>query len=168
MVMKTIILSLLLILSATSLQSQEIDIQAGIRSGYSNGLSCRVLTGTGQWTEAMLLGRDRGVQLYLFFGKSAELPRFGAHGFGFSTAWGIHVGSAGRNYRPYRAYSNERGLLPVAGVDFLASLDFRLKKFPLIISADYKPFAEIIPDRFFRVNLWDFGISLRYQFTTKI
>jgi hypothetical protein len=166
--MKTTLIFLIAVLTAGFGFSQQLDLQAGIRSGVSNGLTCRVLTGPGTYTEGMLLSRNRGAQLYVLRGQTIPLSKVPVEGFSYSSAWGGHVGFSGFNPRR-EEYSYRRNIfMPVLGIDYYLALNFTMLKFPLTLSVDYKPFVEIVPDRIFRMNLWDFGFTVRYQFTTKI
>lgn len=149
-------------------ESQNTEIQAGIRSGTSNGLSCRVLTGFDTFTEAMLLSRHGGTQLYLLMGHNKPLDLFGFHQLTFSTAWGGHLGYTGNESYYHPVIIDRSTPRPVLGADFYAGINYQISRFPLMISADYKPFAELVPGKIMRINLWDFALTLRYTFTINI
>lgn len=166
--MRTTLIFLVAVLTASIGFSQQLDLQAGIRTGVSNGLTCRILTGPVSYTEGMLLSRNRGVQLYVLRGETVSVSKIPIEGFSYSSAWGGHVGFTGstswRNENQFRSNI----FMPVIGIDYYMALNFTLRNFPITFSVDYKPFVEIVPDRILRMNLWDFGFTVRYQFTTKI
>jgi len=169
--MKKSLLTIFLLITASAAFSQGYELQAGLRSGVSSGLTLRVLTGADSWSEAMLLNRNHGVQLYVLKGKtlpfSTLCSRSIASSLTLDVAWGGHIGSTGS----IRDYWDEDWVryrrVPVIGADLLLSAAYTLKWLPLSISLDYKPFAELVPDRIMRINLWDFGCTIRYQFTSK-
>lgn len=146
--------------------SQEYDLEAGLRSGVSSGISLRINTGIDQWFEGMLLNRDRGVQLYVLKGKTIPLDHTPFIPLSLQTAFGAHAGSTRSIYYPGESFARYR-LLPVVGADFYMALSYQFTRFPCSLAVDFKPFAELAPDRFVSVNLWDFGFTFRYQFTTK-
>ncbi|MPM70021.1 hypothetical protein SDC9_116972 [bioreactor metagenome] len=159
---------IILVLSACPLFgfSQEYDLEAGVRSGLGSGITFRVHTGMDNWLEGMLLNRDNGVQLYVLKGKTVPLAHTPVIPLSLQTAFGAHAGSTRSLYYPGESMGYFR-LLPVVGADFYMALSYQFNRFPCSLSVDYKPFAELVPDRFIHVNLWDFGFTLRYQFTTK-
>ncbi len=141
-------------------------MEVGLRSGVSSGFSLRVYTGYSDWAEGLLLGRDGGLQLTVLKGKSIPYL-IGHHSpLTLQTAFGGHIGNVRSDYRSGEYYYNRR-CLPVAGVDFFLAATYQFPRFPLSLSLDYKPFAELNPDRFLHINLWDFGFTVRYQFTSK-
>jgi hypothetical protein len=166
--MKIISLAFAIILSV-NLSAQEMDIEGGIRTGVSNGITLRMLTGPDSYTEAMLLTRNHGVQFALFLGSTDKLYNVPVPGFSLSKGWGGHLGVTGIKMHTGEEYYYSRyRRVPVLGVDYYLGLNYTLNRIPLTFTIDYKPFAEILPERFLRINLWDFGFGIRYQFSTKI
>jgi len=165
--MKTIIFTLVLLVTTATAYSQGYEMQAGIRSGVSSGLTLRVLTGADSWSEAMLLNRNHGVQLYVLKGQNFPFPSIPLANISLSVAWGGHIGSTASVCNYWHEGFERYRSVPVLGADFLLSANYTLKCFPLSVSLDYKPFAELVPDRIMRINLWDFGCTIRYQFTLK-
>ena len=158
------------ILLSVNLSAQEFDLEGGIRTGVSNGLSMRMYPGPVAHSEAMLLTRNRGVQFAIFLGSTDELYQIPMPGFSLSKAWGGHLGFAGTKVRSLdeEYYYTRYRRVPVLGIDYYLGLNYTLNRIPLTFTIDYKPFAEILPERFLRINLWDFGFGIRYQFSTKI
>ena len=146
--------------------SQSIDMEAGLRSGLSSGVTLRVHTGSNDWVEGMLLSRNQGLQLVVLKGKNTPYLIGRNFPLTLQTAFGGHIGNVRSDYHTGELYFDRRWL-PVAGVDFFLAATYQFARFPVSLSLDYKPFAELDPDRFLRVNLWDFGFSIRYQFTSK-
>jgi len=147
---------------------QQLDLQAGIRSGVASGLTVRMMDGPDTWTEGMLLNRNHGIQLYVLKGETRPFPGVCFPYLTLNMGWGAHVGNtASRRYDRFDDVERYNHV-PVIGADFFLSAEYTLKAFPLSIALDYKPFAEIVPDRLMRVNLWDFGCTIRYHFTSKI
>jgi len=162
---RTVALFLSLCLSMSAF-AQSIDMEAGLRSGCSSGLSLRVHTGSSDWVEGMLLSRNQGIQLVVLKGKNNPYVIGRNIPLTMQTAFGGHIGNVRSDYHTGELYFDRRWL-PVAGVDFFLAATYQFARFPVSLSLDYKPFAELDPDRFLRVNLWDFGFSIRYQFTSK-
>lgn len=146
--------------------SQSFDMEAGVRSGLSSGISLRVLTSNNDWVEGMLLSRNHGVQLCVLKGKNTPLLLCRNWPLTMQTAFGAHIGNTRSAYSPEEFYSAYRQV-PVIGADFFLATTYNFNRLPLSFSLDYKPFAEFVPDRFLRINLWDFGFSIRYHFTSK-
>jgi len=166
--MKKCLIGLVLIMSAWITNGQQLDLQAGIRSGVAPGLSVRMMDGPDTWTEGMLLNRNRGIQLYVLKGETRPFPGVYLPNLTMSMGWGGHVGNTASQHYDWFYEVERYNHVPVIGADFYLSAGYTLNVIPLSIAIDYKPFAEIVPDRLMRINLWDFGCTIRYHFTSKI
>jgi hypothetical protein len=127
--MKSAIVIAFLLLVSMGGYAQQLDLQAGTRSGVSNGLTCRILTGPDTYTEGMLLSRNRGVQLYVLRGQTLKLSKIPMEGFSYSSGWGGHVGFAGSRLWNRDEYYHRNALMPVLGIDYYMALNFTFRNF---------------------------------------
>jgi len=166
--MKKCVIALLFLMTFGATNGQQLELQAGIRSGVASGLTVRLMDGPDTWTEGMLLNRNRGVQLYVLRGETRPFPGVCFPYLTLNMGWGAHVGNTSSRRYDWIEETERYNRVPVIGADFFLSAEYTLKVIPLSIALDYKPFAEIVPDRLMRINLWDFGCTIRYHFTSKI
>jgi hypothetical protein len=162
--MKKIIL-LAAIITCSFVKAQERSTALGFRSGYSYGLSLRLYSNNFKSSEALLSFRDRGIQFTVFSEKI--MPVLTAHSDHFMLCSGVggHLGYSRcflRNYNAEGEVFYKDRAFPLLGIDALFSLEYLFYKIPFIAAIDYKPFTELGGRKFFRLNLWDFGFSIKY------
>ena len=56
-----------------------------------------------------------------------------------------------------------RKLYPVLGLDGLIGAEYRFYSVPITIAIDFKPYLEFFGEEFFKINLYDFGLTLKYR-----
>lgn len=155
-------------LSPVLLNAQGGKNEAGLRGGCSWGANLRLFSDETNAAEALLSFRDGGIQLaairekfmpalLTYSGNIFFYYGYGGH-LGFTTWW------REKYLEDYDAYTCLRRAAPLAGIDGAAGIEYRFYKMPLTAGFDFKPFAEIGGQKFFRINLWDFGINIRYNF----
>lgn len=135
----------------------------GIRGGEFCNLSLRTYTDPAVAIEVTLTDRHNGFHLALLQEKfrPLELPWEGD--FVFYTGIGGHAGFASSKRYDYdvdRTRSYRWG--PLAGADFTAGIEYHFQKFPLSAGLEYNPFAEFSVADFFYLNVWNFGLTVRY------
>jgi hypothetical protein len=114
----------------------------------------------------MLSFRQHGMQLTVM--KEYYRPimlKNSDHIFGYY-GWGGHLGFQWPSTDDYQwdyppmAYSAG----PTAGIDAIIGAEYRFYKVPITLGMNFKPFAEVSFTRFFFLNLWDYGFSIKYSF----
>ena len=53
---------------------------------------------------------------------------------------------------------------PVMGVDGYIGIDYSLEYLPMSFGVSFQPFMELSLAQIFSINLWDFGVHIRYKF----
>jgi len=147
------------------LNAQEYLSAVGLRGGLSSGVTCRFFSNDENAIEALLSFRDCGIQLTAMEEKFMPVfLNYSEHIFLYY-GYGGHLGYSKwpdeDYYNSHRYYINA---LPLVGIDGIAGLEYRFYKFPVTTGIDFKPFSELGGRRFFRLNLCDFGITLKYTF----
>jgi hypothetical protein len=148
--------------------AQDTGREAGFRGGVTSGLTYRQYLEHNFSYEGILSFRQDGLQFTLlrqiheqsFFDVSDNLffvYGYGAHaGFFYSRDYKMFV----RNHVYYR----ERRFSPVFGIDGFGSVEYRMTTLPLSFALDFKPFFEVSVYQFFKINIWDLGLSVKYRF----
>ena len=148
------------------LHAQNYTRNAGIRGGLTGGFTYRQYMNDANAYEGILSFKQGGLQLTLL--KQFVQPYFTEHSDNIYLVWGYgaHLGT----HRTYafeifsKKYYNFNSITPISGLDAFAGLEYRIREIPLIISADFKPFFDLVGIRFFSMSVWDFAISLKYNF----
>jgi len=158
-------LFLVLLITPLILPAQEYYNSVGFRGGESWGFTYRICSDEENAAEALLSFRDGGMQLTAM--KEIFMPvllKYSNHFF-FYKGYGGHLGYSRWNYKNY--YENEfhrryMKASPLLGIDGVLGLEYQLFKYPFTAGLEFKPFAEFGGRRFFRLNLWDFGLTVKY------
>ena len=101
------------------------------------------------WTSSNLIKAFNSTHIFLYKG-------YGGH-IGYSKGRPDDYENSTHYYR--------RPSYPLAGIDGILGLEYRLYKYPFTAGFEFKPFAELGGRRIFRLNLWDFGVVLKYTFS---
>jgi hypothetical protein len=158
---------LLLLATPLLLQAQDYTKAIGFRGGESWGFTVSLFSDEKNAAEALLSFRNGGMQLTAM--KETFMPvllNYSTHIF-FYKGYGGHLGFVRTNREGKDTYSSDyhrRRSFPLAGIDGVLGLEYRLYKYPLTAGFDFKPFAELGGSRIFRLDLWDFGFIIRYTF----
>ena len=161
-------LFIILIVAPFALKAQECNNVIGFRGGESWGFTYRICTDDVNAVEALLSFRDGGMQFTAM--KEIFMPvllKYSDHFFLYK-GYGGHLGYSRWNYKNKYYEHGFRGRYmkasPLLGIDGVAGLEYRLFKYPFTAGLEFKPFAEFGGRRFFRLNLWDFGLTVKYNF----
>ncbi|MBW6459956.1 MAG: hypothetical protein K0B08_05225 [Bacteroidales bacterium] len=164
----------LILLSTGEIFAQHTQKQAGFRFGGTTGFTGRIITANDFAYEMIVGFRSGGAQLYLLF--EARRPVFyrKLENIYFYYGGGVHGGyvrwNDSRNaldpayYPDYRFDNRYRYSGPAVGIDGVAGLECNFKSIPVSLGVEFKPFAEMYGPYLFRINFWDFGFHIRYNF----
>lgn len=164
--MKHIIL-IILILLPSRLFAQFYQKEAGIRGGYSSGITFRVNLEEYLSYEGQLYYRDQGAVFNLIRQQHREIgmDRFGNWDFvyGFGAHGGFYFTD---HYNIFfrQIYLGKEIFTPVIGMDGYVAIEYKLVEAPVSFGIDFKPFMEISLKQLFGFNAWDFGINVKYRF----
>lgn len=158
------------LLLGNKLLSQDFKNSVGFRGGYSYGFTYTMFTDENKEAEALLSFRDGGMQCAVFVKKFKPVLleysdhfylHYGIGGHLGYTSWekGFKTSENGYDHYEFRNYFS-----PVIGADFSATLQYRFYRYPFSIALDYKPFFELPGRHFFRLNLWDTALCIKYNF----
>ncbi|MDX2431872.1 MAG: hypothetical protein QNK35_13125 [Bacteroides sp.] len=164
--MRYITLILLLALSSTAF-SQYYTKEVGIRGGYSSGITFRVNIEEETSYEAQLCYRQDGGIFTIFRQKHKEMGMDKGGNWDFLYGMGAHTGFYMTDtYRIFftEIYYGETVFTPVFGVDGYVGIDYVLAHAPISFGVTYQPHMEISLKQIFSINLWDFGLHVRYRF----
>lgn len=164
------IITILFLLIATSLTAQVKSSSIGLRGGGVSGFSFKyidhdykafeIIAG---WQESgfrmvgllqkyQAVATSRVSNLFVFIGGGAHV------GYLEQTIEYVYKGSDGYDY--YYPQSRKK---PVIGGDFIIGSEYRFETIPLRIGIDYKPYFQFFGDRDFRVDMWDWGFTVRFE-----
>ena len=150
-------------------KGQDHQTAISLRSGVSSGISLQFFGNENKALEGLLSFRNHGLQLTIL--KEYYRPillRQSKHIYAYF-GWGGHLGFEWPRYQGYHSEFPRRVYTsgPLAGVDAIAGAEYRFNKVPITLGLNFKPFAEFSVSRFFSMNLWDVGFSIKYSFKSK-
>ncbi len=164
--MKRLLFLLLIFMFANAVSAQEFRQAVGIRAGWTSGFEYRIFTDDYNSYKFLLSSRDRGLQLHAF----KEFHRYDLFDFTdqltFVFGGGVHVGSErwDEHYFDYNtSYFRTRTAL-IAGIDGLAGLEYTFYEVPISVGLEVKPYFDLWGKEFFDLNLFDFGLTVKYLF----
>jgi hypothetical protein len=167
--MKTRIIRLLiiiLILTPAISEAQNYTRNAGIRCGQTSGFTYRQYMDEGNAYEGLLSFKKNGLQLTLL--KEFVQPYLTGHIDNIYLLWGYgaHMGTNRTNSWEIfsKRFYDLSSITPLFGIDGYAGLEYRISEFPLVVGADFKPFFDLAGARFFSISIWDFAVTLKYNF----
>lgn len=164
----------LFMLSVIQAGAQENRKQAGFRFGNTTGFSARVITEDDFAFEGILGFRNGGLQLYGLFESRKPLYFNRIENMHLYFGGGVHVGFVRWNdydkyYNPYGNdhyyddyYKWHTGM--AFGLDGIVGMEYVFQAAPISLAVDFKPFFEMYGPFLMRVNFWDFGFHMRYNF----
>ena len=138
----------------------------GIRGGESAGISLQLFSDESNAAQALLSFRKNGMQFTVL--KEKYMPvllNYSDHIFLYQ-GYGGHIGfERWYNWKDDEwPYDYHMRSAPLAGIEGVVGLEYRLFKCPLKFGLEYKPFAELSFHNVFRLNVWDFGVTIHYMF----
>lgn len=164
--MKNLYIIILLCLS-TSAFSQYYVKEVGVRGGYTAGFTFRVNLDDEISYEGQLGYRDQGGVFSLIRQKHREIGMDRLGNWDFIYGFGVHAGFYLTNsYRILfrEIYFGREMFTPVIGFDGYMGIEYQLVDIPVSFGVNFQPFMEISLKQVFGINLWDFGVSVKYRF----
>lgn len=163
------ILAILMLTGIANVKAQTLEHAVGYRGGLSRGLTYQFFYQPMQDVKLLLSFRDQGMQLSAMIEQYEPVMTSYQDQFFMYYGAGIHLGYTqnkypddANNYQfPYARHVQTRA---VAGINGIIGMEYRIESIPLTFGADFKPFMEFFGKPFFRLNLSDFALSLKYQF----
>ena len=166
---KILITSAILCLSL-NIKAQDYQRMVAFRTGVYTGVMFKKLLSNESAFAAQFGIRDRGVVLsgYRIFHELAFPQRqnyqlfmyygYGAH-FRYYTKYTQH-----NPFKPWRPDSKYRGNYVAAGLDGILGLEYRVLKYPFVVSTDISPNFEFGGANVFKINMDMISIGLGYTF----
>lgn len=158
-----------LMLTAVLSKGQEVVQSIGLRLG-GNGISYKYTEDQYKGFETILAFREHGVQFtgLVEFYKPIKTDRI-SNLFYF---WGVGGHAGYKGVEVFNCQCDENGTSvypeirhnPVLGFDGIFGGEYQFYSIPLAVSLDYKPYIEFFGEHVFRLDLWDFGLTIRYTF----
>jgi hypothetical protein len=167
-----ILIVIALALLITSAKAQENLKQAGFRFGNTTGFTGRIITEDNFAFEGILGFRNGGTQIYGLFESRRLLDLNRVENMFLYFGGGAHIGFVrwneyDQNYDPYHNYYDDNYYWHYGaafGLDGIIGMEYVFKSAPISLAADFKPFFELYGPFLLRVNFWDFGFHVRYNF----
>jgi hypothetical protein len=147
--------------------SQYYPREVGMRGGYSGGMTFRVNIEDDLSYEGQLCYRNLGAIFTLFRLKHKEIGMDKFGNWEFIYGLGIHTGFYFTDsYRIFfqKIDYGQNLFTPVMGADGYIGIDYMLDKFPVGFGCSFQPHMEVSLRQIFLVNLWDFGVHVKYRF----
>ncbi|MEZ5073009.1 MAG: hypothetical protein R2751_19200 [Bacteroidales bacterium] len=165
--MKNFLAFLILILCAAQVHGQFHQKEVGLRGGYTAGANFRVTIAENLSYEAQLGFRNQGLigALYRQQHQNIGMDRLG--NWDFIYGFGVHAGFYFTDsYRIFyrEVYYGRDIFTPVAGVGAYLGVEYQMVDYPVSFGVSYLPHMEMSLKQLFGINLWDFGLTVRYRF----
>ncbi len=167
--MKHIILIISLLTICSIAQAQKEEFTVGFRGGYNWGPTISVSDGY-RGVKGLLSFREHGLQATALYTISKPIENRYRFDIFFYYGVGAHTGIL-REKKPY--YDNcdgsdwcsdyYRKVYPVVGFDGLVGAEYRFYSVPITVAIDFKPYFEFFGEKFFSINLYDFGLTVKYR-----
>jgi hypothetical protein len=175
MQMKTMYkIMLVLALSVNIFQAtaQENMKQAGFRFGNTTGFTGRIITENNFAFEGILGFREGGMQVYGLFETRKPLYLNRVDNMFLYFGCGAHIGFVrwneyDKHYDPYHNYYDDNydwHIGAAFGLDGIIGMEYSFVNAPISMAVDFKPFFELYGPFLMKVNFWDFGFHVRYNF----
>ena len=165
--MKAFLYSIIFTIASACMYGQFYPLEAGVAGGISPGINFRAYLDENLSYEALLSFRNEGFQVHLIRQQHNELKMTEEGNFYLLYGYGAHTGFYYTDHYSFffrDIYFGRDVFTPVLGVDGFAALEFRFVELPMSIALNYKPFMELSLRQFFGLNLWDFGLTVKYRF----
>jgi len=158
---------IILLCFCTSAFSQYYVKEIGMRGGYTSGITFRVNLDEDLSYEGQLGYRDNGGIFTLIRQQHREMGMNRLGNWDFIYGFGAHAGFYFTDsYRILfrEVYYGREMFTPVIGFDGYIGFDYKLADVPVSFGINVQPFMEISLKQLFGINLWDFGVSVKYRF----
>lgn len=169
--MKYYLTAILLLTILSSYSQQLYQKSAGIRLGYTSGLTFKNFVTEDEAIEFILSGRNEGIQITGLYEFHQPME------FSFNDKFYLHYGVGG--HIGYEKFDNlakvlindagdefafEEKSFFTMGVDATLGLEYRALEVPATIGFDIKPIFNFIGMRHTQGRFWDAAISFKYVF----
>jgi hypothetical protein len=152
--------------------AQENLKQAGFRFGNTTGFTGRIITENNFAFEGILGFRNGGMQVYGLFEQRKPLYLNRLDNMFLYFGCGAHIGFVKWNeydqhYDPYHNYYDDYydwHIGAAFGLDGIIGMEYSFVAAPISMAVDFKPFFELYGPFLMKVNFWDFGFHVRYNF----
>lgn len=167
--MKTIFTIAFLFLMLT-MNGQERVSSIGLRLGGLSGVSFNFIDEDFRGFELMVGSKDGGFNFTGLLKKYKPIATNRVAGLFVFMGGGAHTGYTRNTIETMTEvdgtyyYSQYTITDPVLGGDFMMGAAYHFETIPLHLSLDYKPYFEIFGEKTFRLDLWDFGFTIKYAF----
>lgn len=165
---KKLSLIVLFVTTSLGLQAQYYKQSAGVRTGFSSAVTYKHFYNESQSIEAMLGGRNQGLQITGLYTFHQPLNIVITDMVYFYYGVGAHVGF--ENYTtkdklidPNDINNNQHSFL-VMGIDTTVGVEYRMLAIPLTFGLDIKPYIQLVDMRYGDTKFWDVGASVKYVF----
>jgi hypothetical protein len=164
--MRPIVFIILFIALSYTSTGQFFEKNYGLRFGNTTGFSIKAIKDGNRAFEGIVGFRNNGLQIYGLLESYKQVMTRNTDGFRIYFGPGVHLGFV--TYREYdccNSYYRPRGpirFLPVIGFNGIIGFEYNFPMAPIVIGVDYKPFFELENFYRFRLNLWDFGFTIKY------
>ena len=160
----------LLLIAFYMVKGQDVNRQAGFRTGYMGGIFYQLSSEAGNAEvgyNAMLGFKNNGLQLTgLKIVYETSLSDISPDLF-FAWGYGGHAGFVYTNHLGFLGerfdFKGER-FCPLFGADGWLAAEYRFRDIPLNISLNLKPFVELTMPAFIKIMPIDLGLSISYAF----
>jgi hypothetical protein len=159
--------TIILLCLSTGAFSQFYAKEVGLSGGYTAGVVFRVNIEEDLSYEAQLGYRDQGAIFSMVRQQHLEIGMNQAGNWKFIYGFGAHAGFYFTNsYRILfrEIYFGRDIFTPVVGMDGYLGIEYQLVDTPVSFGVDFQPFMEISLKQLFGLNLWDFGVTVKYRF----
>lgn len=132
---------------------------AGLRGGFTNGLTAKVFLKESLAIEGIASFHSR----HAFLTALAEIqkPSELAPGLSWYFGGGGHLGYFRGGYYIWKKNEFYRTPAPTFGIDGVIGVEYVIKEIPFSLSLDIKPSVDFI----YSASFWQGGLSIRYIFT---
>lgn len=162
-----ILLSIVLIGLAGTAFGQFYPMEVGFRGGYSLGATFRANIEEDLSYEGQLVYRNQGAIFTMLRQKHKEIGMDRNGNWELIYGVGMHGGFYFTDsYRIFwkEIHYSQNLFTPVIGFDGYIGVDYTLEVLPISFGCSFQPYMEISLMQIFGLNLWDFGIHVRYKF----
>lgn len=165
--MKTLLISILLLFAVFASKAQLYERKVGVRLGYATGIFYdKQIDDLSSYRFMMSFrgnGRHFTAMKYFQKYKLDQLPE----NFSFYYGYGAHAGFV-RWYENVEVENvgnlTELRSGPVLGLDALIGISYDFQKLPISLTADVKPFFDVLGKRGFHSTVYDLSIGAVYCF----
>ena len=164
--MKRLILLSIIILSCSFAFSQEFKQAVGIRIGYTGGIEYRVYSDELNSYRFLIGSRERGLIVHAM----KEWHRYNLFTFTdqltFVYGAGVHTGYErwDQQYYNYNSSYYVTHTAFIAGLDGLAGLEYMFREVPISLGLEVKPYFDLFGREMFDFQLFDFALTVKYNF----